>query len=214
MIPDAYFDFAQHKLQLDLSDITPDPSLQFTRETWFDHVRDLYAVSKPVSGDSSLGLIQYDCGFSMIVDDIRFIFKFSPYWFSFFNVTRFYNNFLDPYRRSCMQPSLLLALLAVSRFLQSGEEESPAEARRLAMLLRDEAQGYLEASLHARAIDIELAEAAWVCALSEEGCRSLLTALDFERCCRSLNSARMPGIKCRGYTRRWTFSTLLSACWE
>ena len=127
----------------------------------------------PVSCDPSQELTQYDGGFSKIVDDIRFIFKFSPYWFSFLNVPQFYNNFMDPYRRSRMQPCLLLALLAVSRFLQSSEQESPVVARRLAMLLRDEAQGYLEASLHARAIDVELAEAAWVRqAFSGEGCRS------------------------------------------
>ncbi len=162
MIPEAYIAFAQHVFELDLSDITPDPSLQFSRETWFDHIRDLYAVSMPVSCDSSLGLTQYDGGFRKIIDDIRFVFRFSPNWFSFFNVPRFYNNFMDPYRRSRMQPSLLLALLAVSKCLQSAEQEFPAEGRRMAMLLRDEAQGYLEASLHARAIDVELAEAAWV----------------------------------------------------
>ena len=159
MIPEAYIAFAQHKLEPDLSDITPDPSLQFSRETWFDHIRDLYAVSMPVS---FLGLTQHDGGFSKIIDDVRFIFRFSPYWFSFLNVPRFYNNFMDPYRRSRMQPSLLLALLAVSKCLQSAEQESPAEVLRVALLLRDEAQGYLEASLHARAIDVELAEAAWV----------------------------------------------------
>ncbi|KAN0114312.1 hypothetical protein V8E52_006808 [Russula decolorans] len=35
------------------------------------------------------------------------------------------------------------------------------------MLLRDEAQGYLEASLHARAIDVELAQAVWTLAFFE-----------------------------------------------
>jgi len=121
----------------------------------------------PVSCDPSLGLTQYDGGFSKIVDDLRFLFRFSPYWFSFLNVPRFYNNLMDPYRRSRMQPSLLLALLAVSKCLQSAEQESPAEVLRVALLLRDEAQGYLEASLHARAIDVELAEAAWVLSFFE-----------------------------------------------
>jgi hypothetical protein len=78
------------------------------------------------------------------------------------NVRRFYDNFMDPVRRSQMQPSLLLSLLAVSTFLQSTEQAFPEEGQRMAMLLRDEAQGYLEASLHARAIDVELAQAAWV----------------------------------------------------
>lgn len=162
MISEACIAFTQQKLELDLSDITPDPSVQFSREMWFDHICDLYTVSMPVSGDSSLGLIQYDSGFKKIINDVRFIFKYSPYWFSFLNVPRFYNNIMDPYRRSRMQPSLLLALLAVSKCLQSSGQESPAEVHRVAMLLRDEAQGYLEASLLARAIDVELAEAAWV----------------------------------------------------
>ncbi len=163
VITEAYIGFAQHKFELDLSSITPDPSVQFSRETWFDHIRDLYAVSMPASYDvSSLGLTQYDGGISKIIEDVRFIFKVSPYWFSFLNVPRFYNDFMDPYRRSRMQPSLLLALLAVSRCLQSPEQECPAESHRMAMLLRDEAQGYLESSLHARAIDVELAQAAWV----------------------------------------------------
>jgi hypothetical protein len=61
-----------------------------------------------------------------------------------------------------MQPSLLLSLLAISTYLQSAERPFPEESHRMAMLLRDEAQGYLEASLHARAIDVELAQAAWV----------------------------------------------------
>jgi hypothetical protein len=57
-----------------------------------------------------------------IIEDVRFIFKSSSYWFSFLNVPRFYNTFMDPARRSRMQPSLLLSLLAVSTFLQSTHE--------------------------------------------------------------------------------------------
>lgn len=141
----------------------PDPSVQFGRETWFDHVRDLYAVSMQVSCDpSSLGLAQRDGTINHIIEDVRFIFKFGPHWFSFLNVPRFYNNIMDPVRRGRMQPSLLLCLLAISTFLQSAERPSPEGSRRFALLLRDEAQGYLEASLLARAVDVELAQAAWV----------------------------------------------------
>jgi len=160
VIPDT---FAQLRLELDLSDITPDPSVQFSRETWFDHVRDLYAVSVQVSGDTSyLGLAQRDGSISQIIEDVRFIFKSSYYWFSFINVPRFYNNFMDPIRRGRMQPSLLLSLLAVSKCLQGAGQLCPEGTYHVAVLLRDEAQGYLEASLHARAIDVELAQAAWV----------------------------------------------------
>jgi len=111
---------------------------------------------------SSLVPAQRSDSMSQIIKDVRFIFRSSSYWFSFLNVPRFYNNFMDPARRNRMQPSLLLSLLAVSVFLQSSGRPDPEEGRRIAMLLQGEAQGYLEASLHARAIDEELAQAAWV----------------------------------------------------
>jgi hypothetical protein len=109
-----------------------------------------------------LGLAQRDGAVNQIFGDVRFVFRSSHYWFSFLNVPRFFNNFADPMRRNSMQPSLLLSLLAVSTFLQSPTREYPEESRRMSVRLRDEAQGYLEASLYARAIDEELAQAAWV----------------------------------------------------
>ena len=178
MIPDA---FVQHRLELDLNDITPDPSVQFSRETWFDHVRDLYSVSMQVSGDSPyLGLAQRNSSISQIIEDVRFIFKSSYHWLSFLNVPRFYNNFMDPIRRGCMQPSLLLSLLAVSKCLQGAGQLCPERSYHVAMLLRDEAQGYLEASLLARAIDVELAQAAWVRLNSSRRPLNLMVAFDLE----------------------------------
>jgi hypothetical protein len=113
-------------------------------------------------GPSLLGQVQRDVCVSQIVKDIRFILRSSSYHFSFLNVPRFYSNFMDPVRRNHMQPSLLLSLLALSTFLQSTEQTDPELGRRTAVLLRDEAQAALEASLHAHAIDEELAQAAYV----------------------------------------------------
>lgn len=150
------------------NDITPDPSVQFRRKSWWDHLLRLYAVSMPASYRSlPLGQPQRDASVSQIVGDVRFIFKSSSHWFSFLNVPHFYNTFMDPARRSHMQPSLLLSLLAVSTFLQSSERACPEESRRKAIMLRDEAQGALEASLYSRAIDGELAQAAWVLSFFE-----------------------------------------------
>ena len=71
------------------------------------------------------------------------------------------------------------------------------------MLLRDEAQGYLEGSLRARAIDEELVQAAWVrLDRSKEPSLMLTAAIDPERICHSLGSARILGIKQHGYMRR------------
>jgi hypothetical protein len=145
------------------NDITPDPSVQFSRKTWWDHLLHLYAVYTPASYHPlSLGKSQRDASFVQIIEDVRFVFKSSSYWFSFLNVPRFYNTFMNPTCRGHMQPSLLLSLLAVSTFLQSTTRPCPEENRQKALMLRDEAQAALEASLYARAINGELAQAAWV----------------------------------------------------
>lgn len=134
-----------------------------------------------VSCNSSYsGSAQRDSSLSQIIEDVRFVFKSSYYWFSFLNVPRFYNNFMDPIRRSHMQPSLLLSLLAVSKCLQGAGQLCPGESFRVALLLRDEAQGYLEASLHARAIDVELVQAAWVRLDLFGRASNLIVAFDLE----------------------------------
>jgi hypothetical protein len=143
--------------------ITPDPSVQFSRKIWWDHLLYQYSVFMRASyGSSFLGQAQRLVCVGQIIKDVQFIFQCSSYHFSFLNVPRFYGNFLDPVRRSRMQPSLLLSLLAMSTLLQSSERADPEGTRRIAVLLRDEAQGALEASLHARSIDEELAQAAYV----------------------------------------------------
>lgn len=180
----------------ELRDITPDPSVQFKRKIWWDHLLDLYAVPVQASYGPTLELAQRGSNVRQIINDVRFIFRSSPYWFSFLNVPRFFNNFADPVRRSRMQPSLLLSLLAVSTFLQSPGQAYPEESRRMAVLLRDEAQSYLEASLQARAIDEELAQAAWVrLNHRREPSLKLTVAIDPERSWHSLRSARIPSIR-------------------
>ena len=62
-----------------------------------------------------------------------------------------------------MQPSYILAALALATFLQSSETGLGAEGRNKALRLRDEAQGALDASLNAGRLDHDLAKAAWVC---------------------------------------------------
>lgn len=61
-----------------------------------------------------------------------------------------------------MQPSLVLAGLAVSTFLNSGELNGGNAGRLRAVWLRDVAQSALEASFNAQWIEPTLAQAAWV----------------------------------------------------
>lgn len=99
---------------------------------------------------------------NQITSDLRFLFRSSNYWFSFINVPRLLSIYFDPERRVGMQPSFLPAALAIATFFQSSEAGFGKEGRQKAMRLRDVAQGALEASLNARWIDEELAQAAWV----------------------------------------------------
>ena len=100
---------------------------------------------------------------NQITSDLRLLFRSSNYWFSFINVPRFLSIYFDPERRARLQPSLLPAALAIATLFQSSEAGFGKQGRRKAMFLRDVAQGALEASLNARWIDEDLAQAAWVC---------------------------------------------------
>ncbi|KAI0319632.1 hypothetical protein OF83DRAFT_1054671 [Amylostereum chailletii] len=164
--------------------LVAEPSVQFNRKVWWDHLLGIYAHAlpnpsmstyhcAPGMGTLTLTQTQRELATHHIVEDLRFLFRISSYWFSFFNVPRFYSNFLDPTRRTRIQPSLILAVLAVSTFLQSSEIGRAEEGRRMALRLRDEAQSTLEASLNARAVDEEVAQAAWILAFFEICCHPL-----------------------------------------
>ena len=97
-----------------------------------------------------------------VISDLRFLFSSSNFWFSFLNTSRFFSRILDPARRNEVQPSFILASLAVATFIQGSEQEGGAKGRAWAMRLREEAQGALEASLNSRRIDETLVYASWV----------------------------------------------------
>ncbi|TFY80459.1 hypothetical protein EWM64_g3551 [Hericium alpestre] len=146
-----------------------EPSIQFSRKIWWDYLLFIYSSSRRPEYSNVPPLTNAQREYSMrnIVSDLRSLFKITNYWFSFFNVPRFYANFMDPVRRSRMQPSLVLAALAVGTYLQSSQLGRGEEGRRLALILRDEAQSSLDASLASRSVDEELAQAAWILAFFE-----------------------------------------------
>lgn len=72
-----------------------------------------------------------------------------------------------------MQPSLVLALLAMSIFWQSSEVGIGHTGRERALRFRDEAQSALEASVNAGWLDEALAQAAWVSPVSYNGSEKL-----------------------------------------
>jgi hypothetical protein len=140
--------------------IAPEPSLDFTRKTWWDSLLAMYNSSSPYI--PSLTTAQRHRATDLVTDDIRSLLRGSNYWFSFINVPYFLGRYYDPVRRERMQPALLPAALAIAALFQSSEAGYGKRGRDRALRLRDVAQGHLEASLNARWIDDSLAQAAWV----------------------------------------------------
>ncbi|KAF9013400.1 hypothetical protein BDQ17DRAFT_1231610 [Cyathus striatus] len=168
------------------SSLGTQPSMDFTRKIWWDSLLSLY-LSPNSKHHLVLTASQRDLAAQQVTLDLRFIFKVSNYWFAFFHAPTFFGNFFDPRRREDMQPSLILALLAISTFWKSSELEHGDPGRQRALHLREEAQSALEASVNAGWIDENLAQAAWVLSLFEvcahpqhstERCTSSLVMLD------------------------------------
>ena len=141
--------------------ISYEPSVNFSRKIWWDYLLSLYTF--PHSGNlSTLTTLQRETAARGVASNIRFIFRESNYFFSFFHLSTFLSNYQDLAKRERIQPSLIFALLATSIFWQSSEVGLGCEGRERALRLRDEAQSALDASLNAGWIDVALVQAAWV----------------------------------------------------
>jgi hypothetical protein len=68
----------------------------------------------------------------------------------------------DPDARIFVQPSVVLAALALATIMKSSEIGLGGEGRKLALWLRDSAQSSLDASISASWIEPSLAQAAFV----------------------------------------------------
>ncbi|KAF8967057.1 hypothetical protein BDZ97DRAFT_1804957 [Flammula alnicola] len=147
-------------------DIGREPSLAFSRKIWWDSLLSLY-LSPDSTRLQKLTVSQRESAAQSITSDLRLIFRASNYWFSFFHIPTFFSNFFDPVRRERIQPSLVLALLAMSTFWQSSEVGYGKAGRERALRFRDEAQAAMEASFNAGWVDETLAQAAWLLALFE-----------------------------------------------
>ncbi|KAI6030940.1 hypothetical protein F5J12DRAFT_804084 [Pisolithus orientalis] len=146
--------------------LSSEPSLEFVRKTWWESLLAVYSTDLPLF-PNALTAMQRHHASSWITADLRFLFRTSSYWFSFINVPSFLSTFMDPQKREKMQPSFAYATLAVATLLQSSEVGTGSEGREKALRLRDMAQGALEASLCARWVDEEVAQAAWLLAFFE-----------------------------------------------
>ncbi|KAF9071182.1 hypothetical protein BDP27DRAFT_1219488 [Rhodocollybia butyracea] len=150
----------------DVTDISNEPSIRFSRKIWYETLCSLYA-SVDTGQPKALTRTDREAVTQRIASDLRFLFRVSNYWFSFFHIPSFFGTFFDPVARENIQPSLVLAALALSTFWQSSELGKGQAGRTQALRLRDEAQSALDASFNAGSIDETLAQAAWLLALFE-----------------------------------------------
>jgi hypothetical protein len=157
----ALFEDEESETSEEVANIMSEPSLDFARKTWWDSLLIMYTSSSSPSLPA-LPLSQRQQAVNQVTNDLRFLFRTSINWLSFINVPHFLSKYFDPDKRGRMQPSFLPAALAIATFFQSSEAGFGKEGREKALRLRDIAQGALEASLNARWVDEELAQAAWV----------------------------------------------------
>lgn len=144
-----------------------EPSVEFTRKTWWDSLLAMYTTDPsghPISMSLAPTLTSAERHRATvhIMNDVRFFFRTASYWFSFINVPSFLSTFIDPRKREQMQPSLVYAVLMIAMIMQSSEGGFGRVGREKTLRLRDAAQGALDASVYARWVDDELAQAAWV----------------------------------------------------
>lgn len=155
---DAYQHDEEHQYHLAL-----EPSMDFARKTWWDNLLSLYhAPDVPAHLLGPLTFSQRETTAHTITADLRWLWRRSNYWFAFMHVPTFFGRLFDPAQHAQMQPALVLGALALATFLQSSEAARGEDGRRMALRLREEAQISLEASVTARWIDEDLAQAAWV----------------------------------------------------
>ncbi|KAI0349870.1 hypothetical protein OH77DRAFT_1593959 [Trametes cingulata] len=159
--------------------IANEPSVQFTRETWWDALLALYA--SPLSDHPSHpshphphlhppGALPVDVRArttERIAADLRFLFRASVHWMSFVNIPRFFAALFNPLARHALQPSLVLAALGLATFWQSSEAELGRRGREKALRLIDQAHATFDASVNAGWIDVGLVQAAWMLAFFE-----------------------------------------------
>ncbi|KAI0917327.1 hypothetical protein AcW1_007456 [Taiwanofungus camphoratus] len=170
-----YLDTVSYTLDDDtenLSDrpaIGAEPSIKFVRETWWDALLSLYSTpfDHPRGHLMPLSPGLREAAIRHIIADFRSFFRHSCYWFAFLNATRIFDCLRGPDSRTSLQPSLVLAALAISTFYQSSEEGQGAQGRDRALKLRDEAQSAFEVSLSTRWIDENLVQASWLLAFFE-----------------------------------------------
>ncbi|PIL35206.1 transcription factor [Ganoderma sinense ZZ0214-1] len=138
------------------------PSIEFTRDTWWDALLTFYSTDLGTIEAISLSADQRSDIVVHIISDLRALFHSSVYWVSFIHLPRFFDRLLNPKSRATMQPSFIMSALAIGLFTQSSEAERGAAGRVKALKLVELAHSSLQASMASGWVDVELIQAAWL----------------------------------------------------
>ncbi|KAI9066862.1 hypothetical protein FKP32DRAFT_1673551 [Trametes sanguinea] len=162
------YEVAQDQDDSEPTEITTVPSVQFTRETWWDALLTLYAAPLDNLGQiPHMTVALRNSTAERVAADLRFLSRCPIHWYSFLNIPRFFAALFNPARRSAIQPSLILGLLGLATFNQSSELELGARGREKALRLIDQAHATFNASVNSGWIDVGLVQAAWILAVFE-----------------------------------------------
>ncbi|KAH9924621.1 uncharacterized protein BXZ73DRAFT_50427 [Epithele typhae] len=147
--------------------ITAVPSMNFTRDTWWDALLTIYASDHPHGAGDLMPARLRQLSTQRVFSDVRALLRASLYWASFMHLPRFFETLLDPTRRNTCQPSLLLSMLAVGALVQCSKGGDGVKGRERADKLMDHAHSAIQASLSSNWVDIGLVQAAWFMAYYE-----------------------------------------------
>lgn len=126
----------------------PSPLVESNQKIWWDDFLLLYSLKE-------------------VVSDLHYLFRETGHWLSFLNIPSFMQTLSNPMERLRIQPSFVLAGLAMSNLMRSSEMGFGADGRNKAMWLREWAQRELENAWNSEWIDAGLAEAALILTLFE-----------------------------------------------
>ncbi|KAF9519727.1 hypothetical protein BS47DRAFT_1083978 [Hydnum rufescens UP504] len=133
------------------------PSVEFTRQIWWETLTRYYGGPRALAT-------------RRIMEDLSHLFRISNSFIACINVPLFFSTFHHPSQREHVQPSLVLAMLALSTLLQSSEIGFGQEGRLKALELRDLAQSHFDMSLNCGWVSPDLAQAALLLVVFEASC--------------------------------------------
>jgi hypothetical protein len=126
----------------------PSPALELAQREWWINNSSTYPIKE-------------------IAAHVKYLFSDTGHWLSFLNLDYFLETLYHSENHFTIRPSLIYSILAMATLMKSSQAEGGEQGRDRALVLRDSAQIFLEASWNSGWIDTMLAETALILTLFE-----------------------------------------------